>query len=218
MSTFPPLGILSQKYEVGNRGPETVSSGKGDPGGVSYGLYQMTSKPGGGTVKMFIRDPDFPWKMDFSGKTPGFPDFSNAWKALAKREPDAFAREQHAYIEKTHYLPLVENVWELTGEDFTHRTNALQQVAWSVAVQHGASNGAHLISRAYNRVDDGELSDISDQDIINAIYDERAKENSRGELAYFSRSSLAVQKALRNRFDDERRDALEMLESERTIA
>src|ERR1043165_3621623 len=29
------LGILSEKYEAGGRGPGTVSSGAGDPGGVS---------------------------------------------------------------------------------------------------------------------------------------------------------------------------------------
>ena len=31
------LGTLSAKYETGGRGPGTVSSGAGDPGGVSYG-------------------------------------------------------------------------------------------------------------------------------------------------------------------------------------
>lgn len=30
------LGDTSKKYEVGNGGPGTVSSGKGDYGGVSY--------------------------------------------------------------------------------------------------------------------------------------------------------------------------------------
>ena len=42
------LGSLSSKYETGGRGPGTVSSGVGDAGGVSYGSYQMTSKPAGG--------------------------------------------------------------------------------------------------------------------------------------------------------------------------
>jgi len=35
------LGDLSSKYETGGNGPTTVSSGKGDAGGVSYGSYQM---------------------------------------------------------------------------------------------------------------------------------------------------------------------------------
>lgn len=38
------LGDTSKKYEVGSGGPVTVSSGKGDYGGISYGLYQLSSK------------------------------------------------------------------------------------------------------------------------------------------------------------------------------
>src|SRR5262249_46471025 len=43
---LPPLGSLSEKYESGGRGPGTVSTGKGDLGGVSYGTYQLSSKVG----------------------------------------------------------------------------------------------------------------------------------------------------------------------------
>src|SRR5215211_8493937 len=46
------LGALSAKYETGGRGPGTVSTGAGDPGGVSYGSYQMATKMG--TVARFI--------------------------------------------------------------------------------------------------------------------------------------------------------------------
>ena len=40
------LGDTSKKYEVGNGGAGTVSSGTGDAGGVSYGTYQLSSKTG----------------------------------------------------------------------------------------------------------------------------------------------------------------------------
>lgn len=33
------LGALSERYESGGRGAGTVSTGRGDPGGVSYGLF-----------------------------------------------------------------------------------------------------------------------------------------------------------------------------------
>src|SRR6185503_8897206 len=46
------LGELSAKYETGGRGPGVVSTGSGDPGGVSYGSYQMASKMG--TVVRFV--------------------------------------------------------------------------------------------------------------------------------------------------------------------
>src|SRR5690349_18344275 len=45
------LGALSAKYESGNRKSSTISSNKGDPGGVSYGSYQLASKVG--TAKRF---------------------------------------------------------------------------------------------------------------------------------------------------------------------
>ncbi|MEO7404886.1 MAG: hypothetical protein ABIU95_14560, partial [Burkholderiales bacterium] len=45
-SRWEHLGKLSAKYESGGRASGTVSSGKGDPGGVSYGSYQLSSKVG----------------------------------------------------------------------------------------------------------------------------------------------------------------------------
>ena len=56
-ATLWVLGSLSSKYETGGRGPGTVSSGIGDAGGVSYGSYQMTSRPRGGTVARFVAAP-----------------------------------------------------------------------------------------------------------------------------------------------------------------
>src|ERR1044072_9394224 len=40
------LGSLSSKYETSGRGPGTVSTGSGDPGGVSYGSYQIATQTG----------------------------------------------------------------------------------------------------------------------------------------------------------------------------
>src|SRR5215203_2261618 len=57
------LGSLSAKYETSGRGPATVSTGSGDPGGVSYGSYQMATKTG--TVARFVSQADFPWRSEF---------------------------------------------------------------------------------------------------------------------------------------------------------
>ncbi|CEE29395.1 hypothetical protein VWQ19_11840 [Xanthomonas citri pv. citri] len=40
------LGMTSARHESGRRGVETISTGKGDHGGVSYGAYQLSSKSG----------------------------------------------------------------------------------------------------------------------------------------------------------------------------
>jgi hypothetical protein len=37
------LGSVSERYESSGRGPGTVSSGAGDPGGVSNGVYLLSS-------------------------------------------------------------------------------------------------------------------------------------------------------------------------------
>src|SRR6185503_2539819 len=129
------LGILSAKYETGGRGPGVVSSGVGDPGGVSYGSYQMATKTG--TAKRFVTQNDFPWLKDFSNLTPGTTDFSACWKRIAANETDAFQKCQHQYIKRTHYEPLVAKILNETYVDINTRSNAVQNVVWSTAVQHG---------------------------------------------------------------------------------
>ena len=69
----------------------TVSTGVGDAGGVSYGSYQMTSK-NGGTVLRFVSQPAFPWLGDFRGLSPGSPEFTAKWKAIAAATPSPFMR------------------------------------------------------------------------------------------------------------------------------
>src|ERR1044071_2404337 len=78
------LGELSAKYETGGRGPGTVSTGAGDPGGVSYGSYQMATKMG--TVARFIAQAGFPWAKDFQGLAPGTAQFTAVWKRIATNQ------------------------------------------------------------------------------------------------------------------------------------
>jgi hypothetical protein len=40
------IGAIAERFESGGRGPGTVSSGAGDPGGISYGTYQLASRTG----------------------------------------------------------------------------------------------------------------------------------------------------------------------------
>lgn len=46
------MGQTSARYESSGIGPGTISSGKGDAGGVSYGSYQLSSKKG--TLKEYL--------------------------------------------------------------------------------------------------------------------------------------------------------------------
>lgn len=208
------LGSLSSKYETGGRGPGTVSSGVGDAGGVSYGSYQMTSKPRGGTVARFIADAAVPWRARFAGLNPGSPEFSAEWKLLATEAPDAFFEAQHAFIKRTHFDPLVGKIIAQHGLVVPLRSNALQDVIWSTAVQHGPNTP--VVHRAIQNLGGGGAAAPADREhdrrLIVAIYAERGRRNADGNLVYFSKNSQAVQDGVARRFRDEERDALRMLD------
>jgi hypothetical protein len=212
------LGQLSAKYESGNRGPETVSSGAGDAGGVSYGTYQMTSQTVdrhgrvtvGGTVKEFVSSASFPWRSRFVNLTPGSAEFTAEWKALAKQARDALHAAEHDFIKKTHYDPLVNRVQQDCQIDIDSRTHALRDVVWSTAVQHG--RGTEIVSTAITRLGMPSAALIRnlkyDYDIIVGVYAERGAEGKDGALVYFRRNSKAVQDGVRARFKRELADAL----------
>jgi hypothetical protein len=208
------LGDLSSKYETGGRGPGTVSTGIGDAGGVSYGSYQMTSRPNGGTVARFIAQPDFPWRERFAGLTPGAAGFSTQWKALATEAREAFFEAQHEYIQRTHFDPLVRKVAAEDGLQVTARTPAVQDVVWSTAVQHGPNTP--VVHRAIVAAGGAlalQPADLErDRHLIVAIYAERGRRSAAGNLVYFARNSKAVQDGVARRFRDEERDALAMLD------
>ena len=208
------LGKLSEKFETGGRGAGTVSGGQGDPGGVSYGSYQMTSKPGGGTVRTFVTRPDFPFRDRFAGLTPGTPQFSAVWKELARTNPEEFQSAQHDFIQRTHFDPLVAKVLRENGLNILTRSATLQDVIWSTAVQHGAASG--LPGRALANVSVPADDPSFDRRFIEAIYAERGRKGPDGLLVNFKRASrnAQVKAGLENRFRTELRDALEMLRRE----
>lgn len=204
------LGSLSAKYETGGRGPGTVSTGAGDPGGVSYGSYQMASKMGVPT--RFVTQSGFPWLQDFANLTAGTAEFTAVWKRIATAQTDAFQKAQHEYIKKTHYDLLVAKVLSEDCVDVNTRTRAVQDVIWSTAVQHGPATP--IIHRACSSLSCKSSDSNYDEQLIRAVYAERGKKKADGNLAYFSRSSPSVQQGVANRFRNELQDALAMLAKE----
>ena len=204
------LGELSAKYETGGRGPGTVSTGAGDPGGVSYGSYQMASKMG--VPARFVTQAGFPWLSDFQGLKAGTAPFTACWKRIAAAETDAFQRAQHAFIKKSHYDLLAAKVLNEDGLDVNTRCRALQDVIWSTAVQHGGATP--IVHRALANVSCAKTDAGYDEEVIRCIYAERGRKKADGNLAYFSKSSPSVQKGVANRFKNELQDALAMLAKE----
>jgi hypothetical protein len=86
----------------------------------------------------------------------------------------------------------------------------VQDVAWSVAVQHGP--GSKIIHKALVALQGADRSAADfDARLIKTIYAERGRKEADGDLVYFSRNSKEVQKGVAARFVNEQRDALNML-------
>ncbi len=201
------LGILSRRYE--SRG-NPAAIGRDKNGGWSYGLYQLASN------KRRIRDfidflktrmayQTFADELEAAGgdaqARAGTPSFQAAWKELAT-DP-AFSTAQHDYIKATHYDVFVNTLSRHHGFDIATRSKVLRDVAWSVSVQHGPRS-VHIFTRALNTL--SPALQASDRALINAIYDERSKVD-----IYFTSSTVREKKAVQNRFDAERKNALQTL-------
>ena len=204
------LGSLSAKYETGGRGPGTVSTGSGDPGGVSYGSYQMATKMG--TVTRFVTQAGFQWANDFANLQAGTAQFTAVWKRIATDQTDAFQRAQHEFIKKTHYDLLASKILTDDSLDVNSRSRAVQDVVWSTAVQHGGATP--IVHRACATLTCKQTDSNYDEQLIRAVYAERGRKKPDGNLAYFSKSSSNVQAGVAKRFKSELQDALAMLAKE----
>lgn len=202
------LGSLSERYESGGRGPGTVSSGLRDPGGVSYGTYQLASRTG--TVAAFLSAEGVRWSPRFLGKAPGSKAFDAAWREVAVREPEAFAQAQHGFIERTHYRPLVDAVAARTGLNLDRRADPVRDACWSCAVQHGRA--AQIVIRAVAAVDlnPGRNDAGFDVALVRAIYAERCAYLRKIAATADAGTRQTLNAILTNRYPDELARALAM--------
>ena len=101
------IALLARKYES-NGDPACVSSGKGDVGGISYGLYQLSSAVG--SVKEFVA-----WLSEYPkpeyanyGKILSMNEinsqqFITDWKNIGYIDPGGFGALQDEYIKDMYY-------------------------------------------------------------------------------------------------------------------
>jgi hypothetical protein len=211
-ATAHVLGSLSEEYESSGRGPGVVSGGENDPGGVSYGVYQLSSKTG--TCAAFVKSEGKLWSADFADLKPGSAQFSSVWTAIAVRDPDGFRAAQHAFIERTHYRRVVASVADRKGLDLNTLGSAVRDVVWSCAVQHGAA--PNILIDAIDLVDrDIERTDPAyERKLIQAIYTARigyvllVSQNPK--LTAGERNQLIS--ITKNRYPKELADALKLLD------
>lgn len=190
---------MSEKYESGGRGAGTIGNNAGDIGGKSYGTYQIATNTGTmNNFLQFLAGQNRNMYLELKRHKVGSSGFDNAWKRLAKS--GSFGDLQHKFIKKSHYDPVVSRAQKQLGINFNSQPKAVQDVIWSLGVQHGGG-GAMTVLR-----NSGVKSTDSPAVMINKIYDERSKVNR-----YFSSSSANIKKSVKNRFANERKDALASL-------
>ncbi|MBU2700430.1 hypothetical protein Ga0466249_001522 [Sporomusaceae bacterium BoRhaA] len=217
------LGDLSKQYES-NGDPACVSSGCGDLGGQSYGMYQFSSIDG--VVDAFVQwtkqqaEPlnNYGVVLEESGAV-NSAEFIAKWQELGTIDPIGFGQLQHDYIKAVYYDEAVQNLIDNLGIDVNNHSEALQQVLWSRAVQYSAGNMVELFNDACN-IAGQNISNISDYDLIYNIYEFLIQD---GNQAYQTDNGLwhspndwlngshDIINSLINRFYNERVEALAML-------
>lgn len=198
-----PLGSLSAQWESGHLGPEAISTGYGDPGGASYGLFQLSSSKG--TLHDYLYNEGLEYLPILKNHSPGTEDFNHKWRMLADLDEKMFIKSQYDYIHRTHYnrfCKRIENHFKLDVNEFS---SVVKDVIWSTAVQHGPANT--IFENAFEGDD---IFVLTEEEIINRVYEERLRE-SNGKLVYFPNVSKSVEKSLRRRYQGEKEMALTRL-------
>ena len=195
------LGQLSSKYE-GNAG--TVSSGKGDKGGVSFGKYQFASKVGG--LYSFMEElknnnPDLYAQLTANGAEyykdkDANKQFQENWKKLAASNPE-FEKAQDAVAKKKWYDPQAKKFEKMTGID-PNSNKAIANALWSASIQHSDKGVSKILENS------GIKAGMSEEEILSRLY------GSRSEYVKNLDLDPRWKEGILNRFVQEHSDAQEM--------
>lgn len=201
------LGRLSARFESGGEGIAAI--GYDRTGGTSYGKYQIASRVGSMNSFLTFLDgeaPDIAQRLrkagpaNTGGRRGGMPD---AWRAIAREQPERFEALQEAFIRESHYKPAMEAIVKRTGLEADTLSAAMREVIWSTAVQHGPAGAARIFDRA-DELSGKPTDPAYERKLISNVYKLRAGQ--------FGSSTEAVQAAVQNRFRQEKNLALNMLD------
>ena len=206
------FGELSRKYESsGDCG--NISTGWGDAGGKSYGLFQFASKCG--VVEDFIawlNECGHPFGKLLSQYDIGSDDFDEAWRTLADTENDEFTRMQEDYTKGVYYDTSCALLYQ-HYYDMAKHSETMKDVLFSRSIQYGSGNIVEMFETAccdilgYPNL--SYVDDISmDDEMIDAIYLKVCM------TPEWTNGSPDLREGLYNRFINECADAQEMLARE----
>ncbi len=196
MTSFK-IGELAGKYETSGKGPGFISEGSkwGDPGGDSYGSYQIETNKG--TMKDYLTRTKDAFTASLRGLKINSAEFKAQWRLLAKQDPDGFQQSQFDFLcskpngHNDAYAFAKKLGWAI--DNF-----ALESAVFSTSNQSG--RWSIIFAKANILPTDSVIVQI------NKLYDARAE--------YFKKLNLtpAIKKAIiKARTIEERRDCLSLL-------
>lgn len=204
------IGDLSKRYES-NGDTGCISSGYGDAGGKSYGMYQLSSNMG--IVDDYIRwlRRNSYWFAENLAEHPvGSLAFDEAWRWLADGENrEDFTKSQHDYIRDAYYKPAVAALKVAMYDVEGKHHDVMRDVVWSRAVQYGIGNIVEMFEDAVKSIGYPNLSYVDDSsfdaDMIKAIYLKVCSTPA------WTNGSPALRQGLYSRFERECAEALERI-------
>lgn len=147
------VGAITGQWESGKHGAkaaagvETVSTGRKDPGGVSYGRHQISSKKG--TMADFLKSNEGEqFRQHFANLKPGTPKFTAAYKKLAAERPQEFDKAQHNFLARTHYTPFMRTAARL---GYNVDDPRIQEAVWGGGIQF-KNNMRKILNKASHSV------------------------------------------------------------------
>ena len=221
------IASLSAKYES-HGDPGVVSSGSGDLGGASYGSYQLASNVGAVDsflewAKGYSNDALANYARELSKFSVNSQEFKDLWRQIGNADPVGFQELQDAYI-MDHYYEAAASALRDNYYEINKHSIAMKAVLFSRSVQYGPGNMVELFTIACERLGYPNLSYVDDaaydSKIISSIYnfliDECDQAYNNGSYYHspndWANGSYTVVKVgLRNRFANEKEDALAML-------
>ncbi len=203
------LGQTSAQFETSNRGPGFISTGKGDLGGKSYGLYQLSSTQG--SLAEYVGQSD-KYGAEFKGLTPASAAFDAKWKEVAARDPQGFSTDQHTFIKK-EFFDVQNEALKGRGVDLSDRGRAVQDMLWSTSVQFRNLTPNVVANGLKDKFGEGyQLSKLTDEQIVGAVQDYKLKKND----SLFS-GSPDLWPGLRDRAKNEKTELTELARDEQTL-
>jgi hypothetical protein len=191
------IGLLTKKYECSNKGPGYISNGSkwGDPGGDSYGSYQLETKKG--TMQEYLTRVDDKFTEALRALKINSDSFKSKWKDIALKDPVGFEQSQFNYLanKKNGYYDGIKYAKNLGW----NTDNLAMKSAIFSAVNQSGGWKTFFDKTGIIKTDSLDVQ-------INKLYDARAN--------YFKKLNLTKNvkdSIIKNRTVDERKDCLTLI-------